>query len=97
MGDNEELEKYQKEIFNNELRIKKEQLKSQYMIYLFAFLSLAGFIISIFSLRDAAMTGLVVGQREANLYGMMILVIFLAIWGFLLLQWFIVHKNKENM
>lgn len=97
MNHEEELYKYKKEIFEHELQIKKQQLKSTSMIYFFAFLSLAGFYTLIFSLRDATISGFVVGEKEANLYGLMILIIFLAIWGFLLLQWYLIQKNKENI
>jgi hypothetical protein len=97
MNHDEELMNYKKEILNQQIEMRKQQLRSQFWISFFAIITLIGFFVLIFSIRDATMTGFVVGEKEANLYGLMVLIIFLVIWGFLLFQWYLIHKNSEKI
>ncbi|MBR9704954.1 hypothetical protein GOV12_06075 [Candidatus Pacearchaeota archaeon] len=97
MENSDDVAKYRNDILNYQIEIRKKQFTIERWIIFFGVLTLGGFLFLIFSIRDATLTGFVVGEGEANLYGLMILGIFLVVWGFLLLQWFIVHKNNPKM
>ncbi|MEM0465544.1 MAG: hypothetical protein QXW97_02475 [Candidatus Pacearchaeota archaeon] len=97
MNINEEIEKYKKQILEYDISKKRKHFRLELLIIIFAIITLGGFFILIIFLREALTTGFVIGQKEANLYGSVIFVVFLIIWCFLLIQWFIIHKTQEEI
>ncbi|MFA5855871.1 MAG: hypothetical protein WC867_00805 [Candidatus Pacearchaeota archaeon] len=84
-----------KKILEEDTKPKKKLGFMRVGVYLFFILTLVGLLISFIFLRDITISGNLIGIKEGNLYGLMVILIFFIVWTFLMVEWF-KRSNKDD-